>query len=52
MRRRMGYIMNKRTGRRIRLQRVGGVYILKMRLKDEAVTGGSSDKPGSTRPRQ
>ena len=30
-----GAIVNQKTGRKIRLQRVGGVYTLRMRFRDE-----------------
>ena len=47
-----GHIVNKRTGRRIRLAREGGVYILRMRLRDAPGAGATSERSGFTRLRQ
>ena len=43
-----GAIVNQKTGRKIRLQRVGGVYVLRMRVRDEAADRQSAgfSRPG------
>ena len=41
-----GYIVHVRTGRRLRLQREGGVYILKMRVRIKPDVG-DQPAPGS-----
>ena len=47
-----GYIVNKKTGRRIRLQRAGGISILKMRARYEQGATASPSAPGFSRPRK
>ena len=46
-------IVHLRTGKRIRLQRAGGVYLLRMRVRDEpAAAATPQNVPGFSRPRQ
>ena len=44
-----GAIVHVRTGRRIRLQRIGGVFVLKLRVKEEKAARPSA---GFSRPGQ
>ena len=46
-------IVHLRSGRRIRLQRAGGVYLLRMRVRDEhAAAAAPQNAPGFSRPGQ
>ena len=47
-----GYIVHKATGRRIKLHRVGGTYVLKMRVKGDADSGATAGSSGFARPRK
>ena len=47
-----GAITHLQTGRRIQLQRSGGVYLLKMKVRDSRGAEGSRSGPGFARPRK
>ena len=47
------YIVHRQSGKRIWLQRAGGAYLLRMRVRDEpAPAATSTSTPGFSRPRQ
>ena len=49
------HIVRRKSGRRIRLQRAGGVYLLRMRVRDEPASTSTStppSAPGFSRPRK
>ena len=47
------FIVHLRSGKRIRLQRAGGVYLLRMRVRDEQAAAATPQSvPGFSRPGQ
>ena len=47
-----GFIVHLKTGRRIRLPRVGGVYLLKMKVRDTRSPTAEPGASGFSRPRK
>ena len=47
-----GQIVHMATGRRMRLHKVGGTYVLKMRIKEGTATGAAAGVSGFARPRK